>query len=135
MDLIYKDESYKIIGACMEVHNELGCGFLESVYQEALAKEFFLQNIIFEKEKQILINYKGYSLNKNFFADFICFDKIIIELKAIDNLASEHEAQVINYLKATNMKLGLLVNFGKEKLEYKRLVRNITNLTVQKFAF
>ena len=129
MDLIYKDESYKIIGACMEVHNELGCGFLESVYQEALAKEFFLQNIIFEKEKQILINYKGYSLNKNFFADFICFDKIIIELKAIDNLASEHEAQVINYLKATNMKLGLLVNFGKEKLEYKRLVRNITNLT------
>ena len=89
MDLIYKDESYKIIGACMEVHNELGCGFLESVYQEALAKEFFLQNIIFEKEKQILINYKGYSLNKNFFADFICFDKIIIELKAVDNLASK----------------------------------------------
>ena len=127
MSLIYKNESYKIIGACMEVHRELGCGFLESIYQEALAKEFILQNIIVEREKQILIDYKGFSLDKHFFVDFICFDEIILELKATDILTSKHEAQVINYLKATNMKLGLLVNFGNEKLEYKRLVRNITN--------
>ena len=120
--LIYKDESYKIIGACMEVHNELGCGFLEAIYQEALAIEFSIQNIPFQREHELDIYYKGELLNKKYYPDFICFNKIIVELKALSALASDHEAQVLNYLKATGYKLGILVNFGETSLKYKRLV-------------
>ena len=120
--IIYKDESYKIINACMEVHKELGPGFLESVYQEALGIEFDKQNIPFEKEKELIIKYKNVILNKKYFADFVCYDKIIIELKALGNLNNDHIAQVLNYLKATDFKLGILVNFGEPKLTYKRLV-------------
>ena len=119
-ELIYKDESYKIIGACFEVYNNLGPGFLESVYQEALSREFEERGIPFYDQLGIDVFYKGKKLNKKFFADFLCYDNIIVELKAMEGLAPEHEAQVINYLKATKKPLGLLVNFGSLSLMYKR---------------
>ena len=121
-NLIHKEESYQIIGACMEVHKTLGCGFLEPVYQEALSIEFQKQNIPFEKEKILSIIYKDIELEKKYIADFVCFSKIIVELKALSALTSEHESQVINYLKATGFKLSILVNFGEESLKYKRIV-------------
>lgn len=122
-ELIYKEESYKIIGACLEVHKELGCGFLESVYQEALKIELSYQKIPFESEKELIVKYRGIQLSKSFYADFVCFRKIILEVKALSELTSTHESQVINYLKATGFRLGLLVNFGEDSLNYKRLVR------------
>ena len=122
MDLLYKPESYKIIGACYEVYNELGCGYLEAVYQEALEREFKLQNIPYQSESMLEISYKGEPLKKKYSADFICYNKIIIELKALSQLLGDHEAQVLNYLKATDYKLGILVNFGEPSLRYKRLV-------------
>ena len=120
--LIYEQESFKIIGACMEVHKELGAGFLESVYQEALAIELSQQTIPFEKEKELSLAYKGTRLLKKYIADFICYNKIILEIKALNLLTSEHEAQILNYLKATGLRLGLLVNFGSPSLMHKRLV-------------
>lgn len=124
MELIYKKESFLIIGACMEVHRELGPGFLEAVYQEALALEFKRKGIPFEQEKKLEITYKGQTLSKYYEADFVCYNKIILETKAINELSGGHESQVLNYLKATKFKLGLLVNFGAESLEYKRLIRH-----------
>ena len=121
--LVYKDEAFKIIGAAMEVHKELGCGFLEPVYQEALEAELMMQQIPFEREKEIFITYKGMQLNKSYRADFICYDKIVVELKSVSELNNEHEAQVINYLKATGYKVGLLINFAERTLKHKRLVR------------
>ena len=122
IQLVYKEESYKIIGACLEVHNELGPGFLEPVYQEALEVELTNQNIPFQREVPLPIKYKESVLNKSYIADFILFEKIILELKALDTLSTVHESQVLNYLKATGFKLGILVNFGQPKLQYKRLV-------------
>jgi len=121
-DLIYKQEAFDIIGACMEVHRELGSGFLEAVYHEALLIELKNRNIPFETNVKLQIEFKGQTLNKVYIADIICFDKIIIELKAMDGLIPEHESQVINYLKATGFDLGLLVNFGTKSLQYKRLI-------------
>jgi len=121
-DLVYKQESYNIIGACMEVHKTLGSGFLESVYQEALGIELSKQNVSFEEEKALNITYKNIVLDKVFVADFVCFNKIIVELKAVKAITDDHRAQVINYLKATKMKLGLLVNFGETSLRYERFV-------------
>lgn len=123
-DIILKDESYKVIGACMAVHNELGSGFLEAVYQEALEEEFKLREIPYVREKQLEIHYKDKPLDKKYQADFICYGEIIVELKALSALDSSHQSQVINYLKATNFKLGLLVNFGQMSLESKRVVNN-----------
>ena len=123
MELIYKEEVYQIIGAAMEVHRELGCGFLEAVYQEALELEFLFRKIPYDKEAKLNIFYKERLLNKHYTADFICFDKIIIELKALSGLTLEHESQLLNYLKATNLKVGLLINFGRQSLEYKRMVK------------
>ena len=123
MSLIYKAESYKIIGAAMEVHKQLGHGFLEAVYQEALAIEFKNRNIPFKKEYKLEISYKEQLISKYYIADFICYDKIIIEIKALKELSGIDESQVINYLKATNFKLGILINFGSQSLEHKRLVR------------
>jgi GxxExxY protein len=114
--VLFKDEAYQIIGAAMEVHKELKNGFLEPVYQEALAKEFKIQNIPFERESLINIYYKGDKLDKYYKADFICYDEIIIELKALSELTKEHESQLINYLKATDKKLGILINFGRRRL-------------------
>ncbi len=120
--LLYEKLTYKIIGACMEVHKTLGNGFLEAVYQEALSLEFLEKEIPFEKEKKIKIEYKNKILNKEYSADFFCFDKIIVELKALGFLVSDHESQLLNYLKATNCKVGLLVNFGEKSLKYKRMI-------------
>ncbi len=122
--ILYKNETYQIIGAAMEVHKELKNGFLEPVYQEALQKEFVIQNIPHQKEALINIHYKGEKLEKYYKADFICYDDIIIELKALSDLTYEHEAQLINYLKATHTKLGILINFGKKSLQYKRIINN-----------
>ena len=122
MNLIYKQECYDIIAACMEVHKELGAGFLEPVYQEALENELISQSIPFEREIPLQIKYKRATLNKEYIADFICYNKIIVELKALSNIDTQHEAQVLNYLKATGFSLGLLVNFGAKSLLYKRLV-------------
>jgi GxxExxY protein len=123
MELIFKDEVYAIMGAAMDVQRELGSGFLESVYQEALEMEFTLRQIPFESQKTIKIAYKGETLKKEFIADLVCFGKIIVELKAQDSLSGKEEAQVLNYLKATGIKLGLVINFGSHpKLEWKRLV-------------
>ena len=121
-ELVYKEESYNIIGSCMEVHKELGTGFFEPVYQEAVAIQFRNDSIPFEKEKELVISYKEIELQKRYIADFVCFEKIIVELKALSNLNANHEAQVLNYLKATGCKLGLLINFGESKLTYKRLI-------------
>ena len=121
--ILFKEESYRVIGACMEIHKYLGPGFLESVYQEALSHEMESRKIPFLQEVPIRINYKDCLLEKAFFADYLCFDKIVVELKAVENLHPIHEAQVINYLKGTGYKLGILVNFGEEELRYKRLVR------------
>ena len=105
--VLFKKESYKIIGAAMEVHRELKTGFLEPVYQEAFEKEFRLQNIPYQRESLINIYYKGEKLDKYYKADFICYNEIVIELKALSDLTKEHESQLINYLKATNKKLGI----------------------------
>lgn len=122
-DLIYKDETFRIIGSAIEVHKELGFGFLESVYQEAFEFELKNRQIPFESQKQISIYYKDHKLEKFFTPDLICFGEIIVELKAIPKLTGLEESQVINYLKSSKLKLGLLINFGsREKLEWKRLV-------------
>jgi len=119
---LYKDECYRIIGACMAVHRELGHGFLEPVYQEALAIELDYQGIPFVREQELNIKYRGIELSKIYKADFVCYNGIIVELKAIRELSNDHIAQLINYLKATNLKVGLLINFGTSSLQHKRLV-------------
>ncbi len=110
--ILFKDESYAIQGAIFDVYREMGCGFLESVYQECLEKEFRLQNIPFVSQAELKLTYKGEPLLQTYKPDFICFNQIIVELKAVKAIAPEHQAQVINYLKASGMKLGFLVNFG-----------------------
>ena len=118
-----KDErTYKIIGAAMEVHKELGCGFLEAVYQEALGREFIIQGIPFKSQPVVRIFYKGNPLDKTYQSDFVCYDEVIVEIKAISGLTGLEESQLINYLKATGIKLGLLINFGTKSLEHRRLV-------------
>ena len=119
--LLYEQETEKIIMACMNVFKELGNGFLEPVYQEALAIEFEIQGIPFKREEKLEVEYKGRTLHKEYYADFVCYDKIILELKAVTNLVKANKAQVINYLKATKMKVGLLVNFGGSSLKWERI--------------
>jgi GxxExxY protein len=123
-EIIYPEESYKIMGACFEVYNDKGCGFLEPVYQECMELEQDLQGIPVRPQVALPLKYKGVTLKQNYRPDFDCYDKIILELKAVEKLTDEHVAQVLNYLNATGYKLGLLVNFGSHpKLEYKRIVR------------
>jgi GxxExxY protein len=122
-EIIYKDESYKIMGACFEVYKEMGCGFLEAVYQECLEIELASQGIVFRPQAELALHYKGKTLKQLYVPDFICWEKIILEIKAVKELAPEHRAQVHNYLHATGHKLGLLVNFGHyPKVEYERIV-------------
>lgn len=109
----------------MEVHKELGCGFLEAVYQEALEREFLSQGVLFKSQPVIEISYKGKVLNKTYQPDFICFGEIIIEVKALSKMSGVDEAQLINYLKATRLQIGLLINFGSKSLGYKRFVYNL----------
>lgn len=114
--LIYPEEAYKIVGAAMEVHNQLGPGFLEAVYQEAMEIELTKREIPFESQKKIQIKYKDTLLSQFYIADLFCYDKIIVELKSISNINEEHQAQILNYLKATQCKLGILINFGEKSL-------------------
>ena len=111
-DIIYKDESYAIQGAVFEVYREMGGGFLESVYQECLERELEDRNIPFVAQKELELRYEGSPLNQKYKPDIVCYDKIILGLKAAKTIAPEHKAQLINYLKATGLRLGLLVNFG-----------------------
>jgi GxxExxY protein len=120
--LIYKEEAFRIIGLCMEVHRELGHGFLEIVYKDALELLFQQNNISYEREKEYPVIFKNVLLSHKFYADFIVYDKIILEVKAMAGLANEHITRTLNYLKVSGNKLGLLVNFGRMQLEYKRLV-------------
>jgi GxxExxY protein len=124
MELLYKDECYPIIGACFDVYNEMGCGFLEPVYQECLGLEYGMRKIPALPHQQLRLSYKGQSLLQTYIPDFVCFGTIVLEIKAATKLADEHRAQVHNYLKATGLRLGLLVNFGHfPKLEYERIIR------------
>jgi len=118
------ERTYKIIGAAIEVHKELGCGFLEAVYQEALGREFVSQGIPCQPQPIIEIQYKGKPLEKKYQPDFLCFDEVIVEIKAMSNLSGVEEAQLLNYLKATHLKVGLLINFGSKSLEHKRFVQS-----------
>jgi GxxExxY protein len=111
-DILFKGESYKIVGACVEIYREKGCGFLEAVYQECMEIELRLQGVPFVAKKPLPFEYKGTPLAARYEPGFVCYDKIIVEPKATKNLADEHRAQVLNYLKATGLQLGLLVNFG-----------------------
>ena len=122
--LIYEEESYQIRGACMEVYREMGCGYLEAVYQECLAREFKTRDISYQSQQELIIHYKGTPLHQTYRPDFICFDKIIVEIKGVTNIHPEHKAQIINYLKATGFKLGLLVNFGSHP-----------QIQIERFAF
>jgi GxxExxY protein len=123
-ELLLKDESYRIMGACFEVYKEKGCGFVEPVYQECLEIELGLQELSFRAQQQLPLQYKGRPLKQIYIPDFICFDQIILEIKALSILCDEHRAQVHNYLKATGYRLGLLVNFGHHpQVEWERIVR------------
>lgn len=120
--IIYKDESYLIIGKCFEVHNELGHGFLEAVYKDALEVVFKQGGILYEREKEYDIRFRNILLPHKFYADFVVLERMILEVKCVATLTDAHIAQTINYLKVSGNKLGLLVNFGRGKLEHKRLV-------------
>lgn len=122
-DIIYKTESYKIIGICMEVHNNLGPGFLEIVYKDALEYEFRLAGIPFEREKEYAVKYKETLLPHKFYADFVVYDKIILEIKAVSDIYEKSIAQAINYLSVSGCKLALIANFGELSLNYKRIIK------------
>ncbi len=133
IEIIYKEESYKIIGACFEVYKDKGSGFLEAVYQECLRLEFERQGIPYREKPRLELFYKGTKLEKTYESDFICYNRIIVELKAVKHLNDEYRAQTINYLRATEKRLGLLVNFGHyPKLEYERLLNR--ELETTKYA-
>jgi GxxExxY protein len=121
--ILYKEESYRIMGACFEVYTEKGCGFLEAVYQECLEIELESRGIPFSSKAELTLSYKGRVLKKRYEPDFLCFDLIIMEIKAVSKLTDDDRAQVHNYLRGSNLRLGLLVNFGHHPLlEYERIV-------------
>ncbi|HPN35526.1 MAG TPA: GxxExxY protein [bacterium] len=129
MNLLYKDESYKIIGACFEVYKEKGNGFIEEVYQECLCIEFELQSVPFIAKPKLELAYKHRILNQKYVPDFFCYNEIIVEIKAVKQLTDEHRAQLINYLKATGKELGLLVNFGHHPmLDHERFINRFKPL-------
>ena len=127
VDLIFEEDSYRIRGAVFEVYREMGCGFLEAVYQECLEKEFRKQSIPFVAQGELILHYKGERLTQVYMPDFVCFDRIIVEIKAVKKPGDEHRAQIHNYLNATGLTLGLLVNFGHHpKAEIERVVKSET---------
>lgn len=122
-DLLYKDESYEIIGVLFEVYNNLGSGFSEIVYKDAIEYEFKTRNIEFEREKEYRVTYKDTILSHKFYADFVVNDKIILELKCSESIHNKHISQCLNYLKVSNNRLAILANFQNDSLEYKRIVK------------
>ena len=127
--LVLEEETYKVIGACIKVHKNLGNGFLEAVYHEAVAKELTRAKIPYERQKKLPIHYDGAELNYNFVADFVCFDKIVVEIKAIEFLNENIKHQTLNYLKSTNLEVGLLINFGETSLTWRRFI-NTSSITM-----
>jgi len=121
-DLIYKEECYKIIGICMHIHSTLGKGFKEVVYKDAIEFEFRKENIVYEREKQFSVHYEGTILPHKFDADFFVFDSIILEVKATWQLRPDNFKQTLNYLKSSQVKLGILINFGEDRLKFKRVI-------------
>lgn len=121
-EIVFKDESYAIIGAAMEVHKQLGCGFIEKVYQDALEIEMGMRNIPFQRERHLPVFYKGIPIKHDYFADFICYDKIVIECKAVSEILDIHKKQTLNYMKINNFKLGIIINFSNQSLEHTRIV-------------
>ena len=121
-EIVYKKESYRIIGSCMKVHNELGPGFVESVYQEALEKQFIKDQIPYQREKQLSIYFNGEKLRKYFKADFVCYDSTIVELKAASFIHNDNIDQLRSYIRSADLRLGILVNFGQSSLVYKRVL-------------
>lgn len=129
VDLILKDEVYAVVGAAIEVQRVLGRGFLEGVYQDAMQLELTARGVPFEAEKAIDVEYKGQCLTHRYYADLVCFGQVIVELKALSRLSGNEEAQVLNYLKATGFKVGVLINFGRPgKLEWKRFANTLADL-------
>ena len=122
MNFLSQNETYKIIGLCMEVHNNLGKGFSEIVYKDALEIELRDADIVYEREKEYSVNYKGIILPHKFYADFVVFGNVILEIKSVQHIIDEHIAQTLNYLKVSQNKVALIVNFNNDKLQYKRLV-------------
>jgi GxxExxY protein len=123
-ELLLKDEVYAIVGAAIEIHNELGSGFLEAVYQEVMELELKGRGIRFEPQKELCIYYKGQCLEKKYFADLVCFGSVLVELKAMKQIGSSEESQMLNYLRATGLRVGVIINFGDPgRLDWKRLVR------------
>jgi GxxExxY protein len=122
-EILYRDESYKIMGILFDVHSNLGGGFSEIVYKDALEYEFRVNNIPFEREKEYHVNYKDIILNHKFYADFVLFDKIILEIKSSDNLHPKYYSQCLNYLKVSKNRLAILANFNSISLEHKRIVK------------
>lgn len=122
MDYLFREETYQIIGAAQEVHRELGSGFLEVVYQDALEIEFQRRGIPYQREHQLPIFYKDVKLNRTYSADFLCYNKIIVETKAVKSLVEDFYAQIMHYLTATKLRLGLLINFGEPSLKVKRVI-------------
>lgn len=120
--MLYEDLTFKIIGCCMEIHKELGKGFNEIVYKDALEIEFKSNNIDYEREKEFDIYYKGSKLPRKYIADFVLYKKIILEAKAIESITSSHIKQTLNYLAASKLKIGLIINFGEDSLKYKRII-------------
>ena len=121
--ILYKEESYELIGACFNVYKEMGSGFLEAVYQKCLEIEFSEKKIPFEAQKELQLKYHDQILKQTYKPDFLCYNKIIVEIKALSKIVDEHRAQILNYLNGAGFKLGILVNFGHHpKLEYERLV-------------
>jgi len=124
-ELVFREEVYAMVGAAIEVHRELGVGFLEAVYQEAMERELALRGIAFEAQRELVIHYKGQPLGKSYVCDILSFGNVLVELKAMDRLTGREEAQVINYLKSSGLLVGVLINFGSHgKLEWRRLVKS-----------
>lgn len=121
-EYLYKDENFKIIGICMEIHRILGCGLLEVVYKDALEFELNQHKIPYSREKEFAVQYKGVILPHKFYADFVLYDNIILEVKALNEISKDHIAQTINYIKLTKGKLGIIVNFGTQSLQQKRII-------------
>jgi len=126
--LLFEEESYKILGVCIAVHKKMGSGFQKEVYEEVIQREFVKNEIPFEKKKKLSLYYEGNPLQKYFIADFVCYDKIILDLRSENFIHNNTKQQVVNYLKATNFQLGLLINFGEPSLKWKRLINTTVSI-------
>ncbi len=133
-EIVFKDESFKIIGACFEVYNQKGFGFTEPIYQECLSNEFLMQKIPFVSQPELPLSYKGIVLEQKFRPDFICYEKIIVEIKSVSAFTDAHRSQILNYLHSTGFDLGLLINFGVfPKLVYERFACNRRNSSAGRY--